>query len=150
MIAEKIKALKEFDANVNNYIVEAFKKHEESIVRLNTDRIYKRGENIHGRKIRRPEYGGYSKGYKSLKQRKGLYQGFVDLHFEGKYLNDFHIRVKGNLIYIEGKRFSGTFDVAAHIRKVYNDPEGLSDKELNRVLRIIIKKELLRRINEYT
>jgi len=61
----------------------------------------------------------YTPQYQKIKQAKGLYQGFVDLHLSGDYLESFKAVYQKEDVIIESNRMEEGFNLSEHLKKRY-------------------------------
>ena len=152
MFDDTLSGLKYFNNNFWAFVAEALNDNAADIVAINTDRIYSAGLDSEEQRLKNKyaSYPIYSYKYEQLKTRKGLYQGYIDLHFTGEYLDAFRLEANENEvnIYVD----ASNADLDAVLQSRYgNDIQGLTAKEWEQVVNDfvmpVIIDELLKAIS---
>jgi len=127
-----IKILKEF--NLNKAIEKIIKANQKEILNLiPKEQIYK-GIKGDGGAIVPP----YTPAYRSYKTKRGLYQGFVDLHLSGDYLDSFTIEYTAEGFIIQSNRIENGFNLSEHLKGRYGAKvEEFTEEHFNLLLNII-------------
>lgn len=111
--------------------IKALQENEKTAIGYNIGQLYNAGEDSEGKKLKRSNkpYSGYSKEYEKKKKKEGKYQGFIDLHFIGKYYKGFKLFISGNKWGVgAAPAVKGGFDLTEGFREWYKGFEGLNDR----------------------
>ena len=123
--------------NPSQIVKRILEQNKEYVISLITqEQIYKKGIKGDGSKIT----PAYSKAYQRTKERKGLYQGYVDLSLTGTYLKQWIAEFNELDFEVYGVRESNGFDVAQGLKNRYTDGiEDFTKESLDAINELLIK-----------
>jgi len=89
----------------------------------------------------------YSNQYKIYKEKRGLYQGWVDLHLSGSYLKNYVAEITNEALIVTGEGYKiGGFELGKKLKSDYgSDIEEFTEKSLD-IIYGIIGEELINEI----
>lgn len=98
-----IQGLDDFTSNYWGHVAEAINNNDEAIAEINTDRLFKKGTDSEGEKLRNKyaSYKVYSPSYTKKKKRLGLYNGHVNLKLSGRYLGSWEVKANDTEVTID-------------------------------------------------
>ena len=136
-LLQRFKALK-----VELLIKKILTKEKERIKNLLTNQIYSGidGKNEGIKPV-------YSNQYKIYKEKRGLYQGWVDLHLSGDYLKNYVAEITNDALIVTGEDYvTDGFRLGKHLKENYgSDIEEFTEKSLD-IIYGIIGEELINEI----